>query len=107
MSSLCYTSTIMESYLKSAHGYRFSLVYQPRTMPFEYKLNHIVKKKSYLEMVVKEFLLGIYEQSKKCLRRGSTCILAENVNNPNNNGKDYWAVLKKWSKGSKQMHIVL
>lgn len=67
-------------------------------------------------MAVREFLIAIYEQKKGCLRRGSTCILTENNNITNNNSlqnstgsssKDYWAVFKRWAKGTKQAYIVL
>ena len=44
-------------------------------MPYEYKLSPMLKKKDNLALELKQFLLGIYEESKYCLRKGGTCIL--------------------------------
>lgn len=68
-------------------------------MPYEYKLNPMFKKKHQLATEIKKFLLGIYEESKYCLRKGSTCILRHE--------KDHWEILKRWAKGTKKLHISL
>lgn len=49
--------------------------------------------------------MGIYEENKCCLRKGSTCILRDQNNNKDS--KDYWSVLKRWAKGKKEMLVTL
>lgn len=49
--------------------------------------------------------MGIYEENKYCLRKGSTCILQEH--NGYKHVKNYWSVLKKWGRRKRELSVVL
>lgn len=55
--------------------------------------------------MLRSFLLGIYEESKFCLRKGTTCIVK--YNNGGKESKEYWSVLKKFGKGKKEILVTL